>query len=66
MKQDIWDRLNEFRTKLPLGYWFVYDAVVIAALLVPILWLRILALAFLGLAIFWDLVEVVWKRRNGT
>jgi hypothetical protein len=59
-----WDYLNSIRARIPLGYWFIYDVVIILALLVPEWPLRLLALAFLLPAIIFDVIEVVWKQRQ--
>jgi len=58
----IW-RLNDIRMAVPYGYWLVYDGVVVAALLVPLWPLRLIALGFLAVAVFFDVVELIVKWR---
>ena len=62
----IW-KLNEIRMGVPYGYWLVYDAVTFAALLLGFPALRWIALGFLGVAVFFDIVELVvkWKMTHG-
>ncbi len=62
----IW-RLNDIRMAVPYGYWLVYDGVVVAALLVPLWPLRLIALGFLAVAVFFDVVELIvkWRMTHG-